>query len=153
MNKKLLKTLNSTEVISQKEIKQNWTVIDAKGVSLGRLASRIAYILKGKHKTDYAYNLDNGDYVVVINAKEIVLTGNKKKAKVHFRHTGYPGGIKSVTYGELLEKKPEKMVYIAVKGMLSHSPLGRDHIKKLKVYAGNEHPHKANKPEVISINK
>lgn len=153
MNKKLLKTLNSTKVISQKEIKQKWTVIDAKGVSLGRLASRIAYILKGKHKTDYAYNLDNGDYVIVINAKDIVLTGNKKKAKMHYRHTGYPGGIKSVSYGELLEKKPDRMVYISVKGMLSHSPLGRDHIKKLKVYAGSEHPHKANNPEVISVNK
>lgn len=151
MNKKLLKTMNSTYVLSQTVIKPKWVIIDAKGKSLGRLASRIAYILKGKHKTNYAYNLDNGDNVIVINAKDIVLTGNKKKAKMHYRHTGYPGGIKEISYGELLEKSPEKMLMISVKGMLSHNPLGRLHLKKLKVYAGSEHPHAMNKPTALNI--
>lgn len=151
MDKKIMKTKNNTYVLSQKDIKQNWLIIDAKGKSLGRVASRAAFLLKGKHKTDYAYNLDNGDYVIIINAKDIVLTGNKKRGKIHYRHTGYPGGIKSVSYGELLEKNPERMVRIAVKGMLSHNPLGRLHLKKLKVYAGDKHPHEANKPEIINI--
>lgn len=151
MNKKLLKTINSTYILSQKSIKPIWVIIDAKGKSLGRVASRVAYILKGKHKADYAYNLDNGDNVIVINAKDIVLTGNKKKGKMHYRHTGYPGGIKAVSYGELLAKDPQKMLKIAVKGMLSHNPLGRLHIKKLKVYAGSEHPHEANKPTTVTI--
>ncbi|WP_297286059.1 50S ribosomal protein L13, partial [uncultured Brachyspira sp.] len=92
MDKKTLKTKDNTYVLSQKDIKQNWLIIDAKGKSLGRVASRAAYLLKGKHKVDYAYNLDNGDYVIIINAKDIVLTGNKKKGKIHYRHTGYPGG-------------------------------------------------------------
>ncbi len=151
MDKKLLKTMHSTHVLSAKDIEQKWLIIDAQGKSLGRVASRAAYILKGKHKADYAYNLDNGDYVIIINAKDIVLTGNKKKNKIHYRHTGHPGGIKEVTYGELLEKKPERMVQIAVKGMLSHNPLGRKHLKKLKVYAGSEHNHKANKPTLVTI--
>lgn len=151
MNKKILQTLKSTNVLKLNDIENNWLVIDAKGKSLGRVASRVAYMLKGKHKANYAYNLDNGDYIVVINAKEIVLTGNKRKDKIYYRHTGHPGGIKEISYGELLDKKPEKMVQIAVKGMLSHNPLGRSHLKKLKVYAGSEHPHSANKPTTVSI--
>ncbi len=151
MNKKLLKTKDNTYVLSQKDIKQKWLIIDAKGKSLGRVASRAAFFLKGKHKPDYAYNLDNGDYVIVINAKDIVLTGNKKKGKIHYRHTGHPGGIKAISYGELLEKNPQRMVQIAVKGMLSHNPLGRLHLKKLKVYADDKHLHEANKPTVVNI--
>jgi large subunit ribosomal protein L13 len=151
MNKKLLKTMNSTYVLSAKDIEQKWLIIDAKDQSLGRVASRAAYMLKGKHKPDYAYNLDNGDYVIIINAKDIVLTGNKKKNKIHYRHTGHPGGIKAISYGELLEKNPEKMVQISVKGMLSHNPLGRQHLRKLKVYAGAEHNHAANKPTLVMI--
>ena len=151
MNRKLLKTMNSTHVLSSKEIKQKWLLIDAEGLSLGRVASKVAYILKGKHKPDYAYNLDNGDYVIVINIDKIVLTGKKKTDKMHYRHTGHPGGIKEVSYGDLLEKTPEKMMTISVKGMLSHNPLGRKHLRKLKVYRGAEHPHKAHKPTQVTI--
>ncbi len=151
MNRKIMSSMHSTHVLKQKEIKQKWILIDAKGISLGRLASRIAYMLKGKHKPDYAYNLDNGDYIVVINAKDILLTGNKEDGKMHYRHTGYPGGIKEISYGELREKSPDKMLKISVKGMLSNNPLGRVHLKKLKVYADDKHPHKDNKPEEIKL--
>lgn len=151
MNRKIMSSMQSTYILSQKSIKQKWLLIDAKGIPLGRLASRIAYMLKGKHKADYAFNLDNGDFIIVINAKDIVLTGKKKTDKMHYRHTGYPGGIKEISYGELLEKNPDKMLKISVKGMLSNNPLGRVHIKKLKVYADDKHPHKANKPEEIKL--
>lgn len=143
--------MNSTHVVTKKSIKQRWIVIDANGMSLGRVASRVAYMLKGKHKADFSQNLDNGDFIIVINAKNIVLTGSKAKNKMHYRHTGYPGGIKEISYGELLAKKPEKMLEISVKGMLSNTPLGRAQMKKLKVYAGAEHPHAANKPEEKKI--
>ncbi len=151
MNRKIMSSMQSTFVLSQKNIKQKWLIIDAKDISLGRVASRVAYMLKGKHKANYAYNLDNGDYVIVINASQIKLTGKKSTDKMYYSHTGYPGGIKEVSYGQLRENNPEKMVKIAVKRMLSNSPLGRDHIKKLKVYADENHPHKANKPEVVTL--
>ncbi len=151
MNRKIMASMQSTFVLKQKDIEHKWLLIDAKGISLGRLASRLAYMLKGKHKADYAYNLDNGDYLVVINAKDIVLTGKKDTDKKYYRHTGHPGGIKEITYGELLRNNSPKMVKIAVKRMLSNSPLGRDQIKKLKVYADDKHPHKANKLEKIEL--
>lgn len=146
-----MSSMNSTHVVTKKSIKQRWIVIDANGMSLGRVASRVAYMLKGKHKADFSQNLDNGDFIIVINAKNIVLTGSKAKNKMHYRHTGYPGGIKEISYGELLAKDPERMLKISVKGMLSNTPLGRAQIKKLKVYAGAEHPHAANKPEEKKI--
>ncbi len=151
MNRRIMASMQSTYVLKQKDIKHKWLLIDAKGISLGRLASRLAYMLKGKHKADYAYNLDNGDYLVVINAKDIVLTGKKDTDKKYYRHTGHPGGIKEISYGELRENDSPKMVKIAVKRMLSNSPLGRDQIKKLKVYADDQHPHKANKLEKIEL--
>lgn len=143
--------MKDTYVLKQGAIKHKWYLVDAEGQTLGRLASKIAHILKGKHKPDYAFNLDNGDYVVVINAGKVRLTGNKLQNKIYYKHSRYPGGLKETSYERLLEKKPEFVIEKAVKGMLSHNPLGRMHLKKLKVYAGAEHPHEANKPEPIAL--
>lgn len=143
--------MKDTYVLKGAEIENNWYLVDASGISLGRLASRIAHILKGKHKPNYAYNLDNGDYVVVVNAEKIKLTGDKLRKKMYHRHSGYVGGIKSTSYGVLMKTKPEFVIEKAVKGMLSHGPLGRKHLSKLKVYAGGEHPHSANKPQKIEL--
>ncbi len=133
------------------EIKRDWYVVDAAGKTLGRLASKIAQVLRGKHKPIYTPHVDTGDFVIVINADKIVLTGNKEKQKKYYRHSGYPGGMTEITYEELRLKEPEFIIKKAVKGMIPHNKLGKKMIKKLKVYAGDEHPHQAQQPEELEI--
>ena len=133
------------------EIDRKWYVIDADGQTLGRLASEVASILRGKHKAIYTPHVDTGDFVIIINAEKIQLTGNKLNDKMYRHYSGYPGGLKEVTYGILLAKKPEKAIEAAVKGMLPHNRLGRAMYKKLKVYRGSEHPHQAQKPELREL--
>jgi large subunit ribosomal protein L13 len=131
--------------------KGNWCVIDAQGQVLGRLASTIAARLRGKHNPFFTPHVDAGDWVVVINADKVVLTGRKWDQKQYYRHSGYIGGLKTITAQKLLEKKPEELIRLAVKGMLPKNRLGRKLFKKLKVYAGASHPHHAQKPEVLQI--
>ena len=126
-----------------KDIKREWWVIDATDQTLGKLASRIAYLLMGKHKPIYAYHIDTGDYVVIINASKVRVTGKKAEQKIYYRHSGYPGGLKSSTYKQVFSSHPTRVIEYAVKGMLPHNRLGRAMFKKLKVYPGNEHPHQA----------
>ena len=133
------------------EVERKWYVIDAEGKVLGRLASEIASVLRGKRKPIFTPHVDCGDFVIVINADKVVLTGDKLNQKVHAYHTGYPGGRKEVVYAEMMAKRPEKVIELAVKGMLPKSRLGRQMIKKLKVYAGPEHPHAAQSPEVYEF--
>jgi large subunit ribosomal protein L13 len=133
------------------EVDRKWYVIDAEGQTLGRLASEVASILRGKHKAIYTPHVDTGDFVIVINADKIQMTGNKLNDKMYRHYSGYPGGLKEVTYGTLLAKKPEKAIETAVKGMLPHNRLGRAMYKKLKVYRGSEHPHQAQKPELREL--
>jgi large subunit ribosomal protein L13 len=133
------------------EIERKWYLVDASGRTLGRLATRIAMVLMGKHKSTYTPHVDTGDYVVVVNADKVVLTGKKLDQKKYYRHSGYPGGLKVVTARQLLQKHPEKLIYLAVKRMLPKNALGRKMLKKLKVYAGPEHPHQAQKPEPIDL--
>ena len=129
----------------------NWVLIDAEDQTLGRLASLIAIRLRGKHKVDFTPHVDNGDYVVVINASKVKVTGKKETDKLYHRHTGYPGGIKNVTLGRMRETKPERILEKAVKGMLPRSALGRAIWKKLKVYGGSEHPHDSQQPRKIEL--
>jgi large subunit ribosomal protein L13 len=133
------------------EINRTWHVIDATDVVLGRLASQAAVLLRGKHKTTFAPHIDTGDFVIVINAEKVALTGAKKQQKMDYRHSGYPGGLTATSYTELLESNPRRAVEKAVKGMLPHNKLGRQQIKKLKVYAGSEHPHAAQSPQPFQI--
>ena len=133
------------------EIERQWLVIDATDVVLGRLATHAATLLRGKHKPVFAPHVDTGDFVFVVNASKVALTGNKRQTKVAYRHSGYPGGLKRVGYDELLTKRPERAIVLAVKGMLPHNRLGRQLIKKLKVYAGGEHPHAAQQPKPFEI--
>ena len=133
------------------EIEKKWFVVDAESKVLGRLASEIAVRLRGKHKPTYSTFMDNGDFVVVVNADKVRLTGKKMDDKIYYHHTGYIGGIKSITAKELLEKKPEELLRKAVKGMLPKNTLGRAQLKKLKVYAGEEHPHEAQQPEKLEL--
>ncbi|MDU5099116.1 MAG: 50S ribosomal protein L13 [Peptoniphilus grossensis] len=133
------------------EVERKWYVIDAEGKVLGRLASEIASVLRGKRKPIFTPHVDCGDFVIVINADKVVLTGDKLNQKIHAYHTGYPGGRKEVVYAEMMAKRPEKVIELAVKGMLPKSRLGRQMIKKLKVYAGPEHPHAAQAPEVYEF--
>ncbi len=130
---------------------KKWYVVDAKGKTLGRLASEVAKILRGKHKPSYSPHLDAGDYVIVVNAEKVVLTGKKVDQKKYITHSGYPGGLKVTPYRVLLQKKPELVLTKAVRGMLPHNRLGRKMIKKLKVYRGPEHPHLAQQPEELTI--
>jgi large subunit ribosomal protein L13 len=130
---------------------QKWYVVDANGAVLGRLASQVAHRLRGKHNPLFTPHADTGDWVIVINAEKIVLTGRKMDQKMYYRHSGYIGGLKQMTAKELLEKKPEELVRSAVKGMLPKNRLGRRLFKKLKVYPGNAHPHEAQQPEIIQI--
>ncbi|MFC1871252.1 50S ribosomal protein L13 [Chloroflexota bacterium] len=125
------------------DIKREWHVVDASDQVLGRLASQIAYWLMGKHKPMFVPNMDTGDYVIVINADKVKVTGNKAKQKVYYRHSGYPGGLKSITFEKLMQTKPTSVIEHAVKGMLPHNRLGARMVKKLKVYAGDDHPHLA----------
>ena len=133
------------------EIERQWHIIDASDVVLGRLATHTATLLRGKHKPTFAPHVDTGDFVVIINAGKVALTGNKRQTKVAYRHSGYPGGLKQIGYGELLATRPEKAVELAVKGMLPHNKLARQIIKKLKVYPGAEHPHAAQQPKSFEI--
>jgi len=133
------------------EIEKKWFVIDAEGQVLGRLASEIAQILRGKHKPTFAPHVDTGDFVVVVNADKIILTGNKLSAKQYFRHSGYPGGTNFTTAAEMISKYPERVIEAAVKGMLPSNKLATRQLKKLKVYAGPDHPHKAQQPEEMNL--
>ena len=130
---------------------RKWWVIDAKGQPLGRLASRVAAVLRGKHKPTYQPDVDTGDFVVVVNAAEVKVTGNKANDKMYYRHSGYPGAIKGEAFRHLIERRPEMPVEIAVKGMLPKNVLGRQMLAKLKVYGNGEHPHQAQQPEKLSV--
>ena len=133
------------------DIQREWLVIDATDIVLGRLASQTAKLLRGKHKAVFAPHIDMGDFVVIINAGKVALTGNKREQKMAYRHSGYPGGLRATPYAVLLEKHPEKAVEKAIKGMLPHNSLGRSMLRKLKVYAGPEHPHQAQGPTAFEI--
>ncbi len=133
------------------DVERTWYVIDATDVVLGRLASQVATLLRGKHKPTFAPHVDTGDFVIVVNADKVALTGNKREQKLAYRHSGYPGGLRAVPYAELLEKRPERAVEKAVRGMLPKTSLGRDQLRKLKVYAGGEHPHVAQQPKPFQI--
>jgi large subunit ribosomal protein L13 len=139
--------MRTTYMAKPQEIERKWYVVDAAGQTLGRLASEVASILKGKHKPTYTPHVDTGDHVILINVEKIVLTGNKLADKKYYRHSMYPGGLKVTTAGEMLDKKPERMLELAIKGMLPKNSLGRQMFKKLHVYAGSEHPHQAQQPE------
>lgn len=141
----------STYVASADQIERKWYVVDAKGMTLGRMATEIATILRGKHKPTFTPFLDCGDFVIVINAAQVVLTGNKLDQKMYRYHTGYPGGLKETTYRKLMITKPEKAIELAVKGMLPKNALGRQMYKKLKVYAGPMHEQAAQKPEPLTF--
>ena len=130
---------------------RGWYVVDAEGKTLGRLATQIANVLRGKHKPTYTPHVDVGDFVIVVNAEKVAVTGDKREKKLYWRHSGYPGGIRSRTLGDLLEKRPEEVIRKAVKGMLPRNRLARQQLRKLKVYAGPEHPHQAQKPEQLEI--
>jgi large subunit ribosomal protein L13 len=133
------------------DIERRWHVIDASDVVLGRLATQSAVLLRGKHKPIFAPHIDTGDFVVIINAGKVALTGNKREQKLAYRHSGYPGGLRSVSYTELLDKNPQRAVEKAIRGMLPKNSLGRQMLTKLKVYAGPEHPHSAQKPVPFDI--
>lgn len=132
-------------------VKRDWYVIDAEGQTLGRLATEIASRLRGKHKPEYTPHVDTGDYIVVINAEKVRVTGNKTSDKIYYSHTGYPGGIKGISFEKLIDRAPERVIEGAVKGMLPNNPLGRAMYRKLKVYAGTEHPHAAQQPQELKI--
>ncbi len=142
-----MKTFSTTP----KDIEREWHVVDAEGQILGRLASQVASVLRGKHKPYYAPHLDTGDHVVIINAEKIAVTGNKMDDKVYTRYTGWPGGLRTTTLKERLAKEPEKVLRGAIKGMLPRGPLGRQMLRKLNVYAGPEHPHQAQQPKPMEI--
>lgn len=133
------------------EVRRDWFVVDANGKTLGRMATEIARRLRGKHKTIYTPHVDTGDYIVVINAEKLHVSGNKMKDKLYYHHTGYIGGIKSISLEKQLDKAPDRVIKTAVKGMLPKNPLGRAMFSKLKVYAGTEHPHTAQQPKVLEI--
>lgn len=135
------------------EIERRWHVIDATDVVLGRLATQAAVLLRGKHKATFAPHVDTGDFVVIVNAGKVALTGSKREQKKAYRHSGFPGGLRGVTYAELLDKNPEKAVEKAVRGMLPKNTLGRHQLSKLKVYAGPEHPHAAQEPQPFQISQ
>lgn len=135
------------------EIQRDWLVIDATDVVLGRLASQVAALLRGKHKPTFANHMDSGDFVVIVNADKVVLTRDKAEKKMAYRHSGYPGGLKSVSYTEFLEKNPVKAVEKAVRGMLPKNSLGRQQLTKLKVYVGAEHPHSAQQPKTYTLDQ
>ena len=140
-----------TYMATPDKIERKWYVVDAEGATLGRLASEIAKVLRGKNKPEYTPHIDTGDYVIVVNAEKVKVTGKKLQQKIYYNHSDYVGGMKETTLAELLAKKPEKVIELAVKGMLPKGPMGRDMIKKLHVYAGPEHANQAQKPEVLTF--
>ena len=135
----------------KEEVDRQWRLVNAEGKVLGRLASGVARMLRGKHKPVYTPHLDTGDFIIVVNSEKVSLTGKKMKDKIYYRYTGYPGGIKAVSAEKLLAKKPAEMIRMAVKGMLPKNSLGRQMLRKLKVYAGPDHPHKAQNPVPLEI--
>ncbi|HHU49309.1 MAG: 50S ribosomal protein L13 [Caldicoprobacterales bacterium] len=140
-----------TYMANSNTVDRKWYVVDAKGKTLGRLSSEIAKILRGKHKPTYTPHVDTGDFVIVINAELVEVTGKKAEQKLYRRHSHYPGGMKETTFSELIKKKPTEVIYKAVKGMLPHNSLGRSMLKKLKVYAGPVHRHEAQQPELLEL--
>jgi large subunit ribosomal protein L13 len=149
MKAKLQKTFTPTPA----DIKREWFVVDATDQTLGRLASDVAVILRGKHKPTYAPHVDGGDFVVIINAEKVAVTGNKAEQKVYHRHSGYPGGLRELSFAQMQERYPERIIENAVRGMIPKNRLGRQVLTKLKVYAGSEHPHGAQKPQPLEIGK
>jgi large subunit ribosomal protein L13 len=141
----------STQVAKKSDVTRKWFVVDLEGKVLGRTATEIARVLRGKHKAIYTPSVDTGDFVIVLNADKLRLTGNKMADKQYYHHTGYPGGIRSINAAKLLDKKPEELVKKAVRGMLPKNTLGREMLKKLKVYAGTDHPHAAQQPKELVI--
>jgi large subunit ribosomal protein L13 len=139
-----------TLTVRETEIDRHWFVVDATDQTLGRLASRIARVLEGKHKPSYTPNLDSGDHVIVLNAGRIAVTSDKLESKLYIRHSGYPQGLKQETLGHLLERRPEEVIRRAVRGMLPRTRLGAQQLRKLKVYAGSDHPHQAQRPEPLA---
>ncbi|MCK4272811.1 50S ribosomal protein L13 [bacterium] len=133
------------------QIERKWYLVDAQGKVLGRLATELASVLRGKRKPTYTPHLDNGDNVVVINAEKVMVTGKKREQKLYYHHTGYPGGLRTNTFAELQARKPEQIVKLAVKGMLPHNRLGRKMLKKLHIYAGSEHPHNSQNPQPLEM--
>lgn len=142
-----------TYFVKPEEVKREWWVVDAEGQTLGRLASRVAAILRGKHKPYYTPHVDCGDYVIVVNAEKIRVTGRKLDQKIYYRHSGYPGGLYQRTLREMLQKHPERVIELAVKRMLPKNRLGRKMFRKLKVYAGPDHPHQAQQPKPLKFDK
>ncbi len=140
-----------TYVAKEHEVEKKWYLVDAEDMILGRLATQIAMRLRGKHKPIFTPHADTGDFVVVINAEKVALTGNKWDNKMYYRHTGYLGGLKQISAKKLIEKKPDQVLYMAVKRMLPKNSLGRRQLKKLKIYAGSEHPHTAQNPQLIKM--
>ncbi len=140
-----------TFVAKPESVQRDWFVVDADGKTLGRLATEIASRLRGKHKAEYTPHVDTGDYIIVVNCEKIAVTGNKAKGKIYYSHTGFIGGIKEISFEKLIAKKPEMVIEKAVKGMLPRGPLGREMFRKLKVYAGAEHNHAAQQPQVLDI--
>ncbi len=134
------------------DVKRDWFLIDADGKTLGRLATEIARRLRGKHKAIYTPHVDTGDYIVVINAEKVRVSGNKAKDKMYYRHSGYMGGLKATSFNDMIERSPERVIEIAVKGMLPRNPLGREMYRKLKVYAGPQHQHAAQQPQPLELN-
>jgi len=132
-------------------VQRDWFVVDATGKTLGRLATELASRLRGKHKAEYTPHVDTGDYIIVLNAEKVAVTGNKRNDKIYYHHTGFIGGIKQATFEEMIARRPERVIELAVKGMLPKGPLGRAMYRKLKVYAGNEHTHAAQQPQVLDI--
>ncbi len=142
-----MKTLS----IRAQDVRHDWLLVDATDRTLGRLATEIAHRLRGKHKAEFTPNVDTGDFIIVINAEKVRVTGRKVTDKIYYRHTGYPGGIKGVAFGRMQAEHPERVIEKAVKGMLPHNPLGRAMFRKLKVYAGPIHPHAAQQPQTLEI--
>ncbi len=143
--------IQTTYATTPSVIERGWWVIDAQGMTLGRLASMVAPILRGKHKPYFTPHLDTGDYVVIVNAEKIHVTGKRMDQKIYYRHSGYPGGLKQMTLREMMKRRPTRALKLAIKGMLPKGPLGRQMMTKLKVYAGAEHPHQAQQPQALDI--
>jgi large subunit ribosomal protein L13 len=139
--------MRTTYMAKPQDIQRNWYIIDAAGRSLGRVATEAARLLRGKHKPEFTPHIDTGDHVIILNAEKAVLTGRKLEQKFYYRHSGYPGGLKKIDYATMMDKKPEKALYLAVRGMLPHNRLGRAMLKKLRVYRNNQHSHQAQQPQ------
>lgn len=140
-----------TRSVKADDVQRDWYIISARGVPLGRLAAKVAHVLRGKHKAIYTPHVDSGDFVIITDAAEVMITGNKATQKIYYRHSGYPGGLKAEEFRHYLQRAPEKLVREAVEGMLTHNVLGRQQLRKLKVYAGSEHPHQAQQPRPLEL--